>query len=646
MVFPSCTSWFALYGIYCTFRLILKVVGYFVVLTDRIQLIDRYSAANLHEVVSLHYDLDLFIDLHNHILNGTVVHRFRFISSDVTRIVLDTRDIKVHKVYGKDNKKTYDYTIAPFNYITNMKNQQLVIYLDTKYGYGKELNISIVYSAAKTATAVNWVSPSQTFGKEHPFMYTQCEAIECRSIIPIQDSPSVKSTFDVRLSINKTYKAIASAVFVGEEKKENITIYNYSQKIPVPSYLFALVAGEIEYKDMGRRCRVYAEPSKLNESVTELSQMEDFLDTIETVLTPYIWGTYSVVVMPFSFPYGGMENPYLTFVSPSIIVGDKSSANVVAHEICHSWFGNQVTGKNWSHFWLNEGFTVYAERLIGLKLNGTRYYESQSRIGGDNVRTLAKELKDGELTKLFPNVYRDGPDGIMSNIAYEKGYLFLKYLEDKIGIENFYGFLRAYLTSYSYKSIEVSDMRRAFEAYTSKLTKESLNADPKDLLADIEWSTWLYKGGIPSIAKNYTNEFIEKAIKLADCYLTDGECKDVYGKFGLDLRIIFMRQLLLHNNNLTEAKIKIIDNDNKVTVTEKNPEVLTLWYRMAISKKYTDVDEKVKEFLKSIGRQKYIVRLYEAYVHSGKKEYIQNIYKELKDTYHPIAQRAIDKILA
>lgn len=597
----------------------------------------------------MHYDLDLSIDLKKHILKGTVVHKFRFTSSNVKRIVLDTRDITIYKVYNKDDpNKIYDYKIYPFNYITDMTNQQLVINLGSSFSYGNELNMTIEYEADKGATAVNWVTPEQTFGGKHEFMYTQCEAIQCRSIIPIQDSPSVKSTFDVKLNISEAYKAIASAVYVSNETKDGFTTYSYSQKIPVPSYLFALVAGKIESKDIGKRCSVHAEPEILKNATKELSEMDDFLDTIETVLTPYVWGNYSVVIMPPSFPYGGMENPYLTFVSPSIIIGDKSSANVVAHEICHSWFGNQITGKNWSHFWLNEGFTVYSERLITLRMHGLDNFTSQARIGRDDLEALVKSMDDKEFTKLFPNVYRKGPDGIMTNVAYEKGFLFLHYLEDEIGTENFYGFLRAYLASYSFKAIEVWDMKRAFELYVTGLPRESLSADPKDILSAIDWNTWILGTGIPAKAKKYTNDRIEAAIELAKFYIKNNGSPDPnpYKDFGLDLRIIFMRQLLIEKDNLDTQKIKRIDSDNNITETEKNPEVNTLWYRMAIWKKHEKVDKYVEVFLGSIGRQKYIVELYRAYVTANRKEDIKRIYKQLRNRYHPIAQRAIDKILA
>ena len=236
--------------------------------------------------------------------------------------------------------------------------------------YGEKITIKISYKASHEATAVNWVPVEQTFDKKYKFMYTQCEAIQCRSIVPIQDSPAIKSTFMASLTISSSYIAIASALPVRNFTKDGKTTYVYKQEIPVPSYLLAFVAGDIAFNPIGQRSGVYSEPGMLKNATYELEEMDEFLDTIERVLTPYGWKKYSVVILPPSFPFGGMENPYLTFVSPSIILGDRSSAYVVAHEICHSWFGNQLTGKNWTHFGLNEGFTVYSERLITRTLHG------------------------------------------------------------------------------------------------------------------------------------------------------------------------------------------------------------------------------------------------------------------------------------
>lgn len=341
-----------------------------------------------------------------------------------------------------------------------------------------------------------------------------------------------------------------------------------------------------------------------------------------------------------------MENPYLTFVSPSIIIGDRSSSYVVAHEICHSWFGNQITNRNWSHFWLNEGFTRYSERLIIRKLYGETKYTCQCRIGMYDLRDVINGFysqNKQECTKLFPNLYHDGPDDIMTQVAYEKGFLFLVYLEGLTGTDNFYDFLRAYLSTYSYRSIDAWDMKTLFESYVSTYMPHNSTK----ILSQINWHKWFFEPGMPTdVNTNFTNDLIQSALDFANYYIDKKEGpanKTAYKTFMLDLRIIFMRQLVDRINDVTADALRAIDKDFNVTYNELNPEVKVIWFRLMVSKKCREVDARAKEFLGSIGRQKYLVPIYTAYSKVD-KDYGWKLFQELKYRYHPIAQARVEKI--
>ena len=632
----SATLFFAIIGGYYT-----------LCINNVVQSIDRYSAANFQYLESIHYNLDLTIDFTKSIMSGSITHTFKSITTGISHIVLDVDHLAIKKVYETRTKKELSWSVYPFEYISNAANEQMVIKLDRYLAYGDMIDVTIEYSTSPTATAVSWVPENQTFGGKYKYMYTQCESIYGRSVAPLQDSPAIKSTFNATLRVAAPYVAIASALLVSKSEENGMMIYNYAQRIPVPSYLLALVAGNIAYGAIGRRTGVYAEPEIMEKVVNEMQEMETFMDIIENLLTPYIWGVYSVVIMPPSFPFGGMENPYLTFVSPSIIIGDRSSTYVVAHEIGHSWFGNQITCKNWTHFWLNEGFTRYAERIILKKLYGMNKYTCQCKIGVADVEVLInKYMANGksECTKLFPNVYHDGPDDITTTVAYEKGFLFLVFLERLLGEDNFYDFLRAYLTTLSYKPIDAWDMKEIFISYVKNYMKEEADK----ILKQIDWNKWFFGTGMPTDVIEYNNDQIKSSIDLSNYYIVhkQGPANNtIYKSFMLDLRIIFMRNLISREKELATETLRAIDKDYNVTLDEKNPEVQVLWLQLMIRRQCTEVDGVAKKFLESIGRQKYVVPIFGAYaVH--RKDYAKSLYNELKYRYHPIAQRSIERAMA
>lgn len=353
-----------------------------------------------------------------------------------------------------------------------------------------EVVLVIHYKTAPSASGLQWLSAEQTSGKKHPFVFSQCQAIHARSIVPCQDSPSVKFTYNATVRHNPELTALMSAIRLGNETG----VTRFEQTVPIPSYLLAIAVGDLYSKRVGPRSHVWAEKSVVDEAAEEFSDTEAFIETAEAICGPYLWKIYDLLVMPKSFPFGGMENPCLTFVTPTVLAGDKSLVDVVAHEISHSWTGNLVTNANFEHFWLNEGFTVFTEQKIIGRLRGNQYRDFHALHGLSELKdTINNQLKDEpELTKLVVDLSNVGPDDAFSTVPYMKGSTFLRYLEDLFGGPDlFEPFLKKYLDKFKYQSIVTQDFQRfVYEYFNDKIP---------DKLEQVDWDKWLHSEGLPVV---------------------------------------------------------------------------------------------------------------------------------------------------
>jgi aminopeptidase N len=294
--------------------------------------------------------------------------------------------------------------------------------------------INIYYETTEKTEAIDWLAPNLTEGEDLPFMYTQGQAILTRTWIPIQDSPTNRLTYSADVHVPEEMMAIMSAS--NPTKKAVDGKYHFEMKQPIPCYLIALASGNIEYRSLGNNCGVYAEPKVLGKAANELVDLPRMMRAAEGLYGPYKWDQYDVLVLPYSFPFGGMENPRLTFLSPTVIAGDRSLVSVVAHELAHSWSGNLVTNASWEDFWLNEGFTVYFENRIMEELFGKDVADILALIEfaelQDELKTIAKS-KYPQDAQLKLELRGRNPDDGMTDIAYVKGAFFLKTLEEKVG---------------------------------------------------------------------------------------------------------------------------------------------------------------------------------------------------------------------
>lgn len=381
---------------------------------------------------------------------------------------------------------------------------------------GSIIAVTIALSTTDKCTALQWLSSAQTSNKKFPYMFSQCQAIHNRSIFPCQDTPDVKSTYEFK--IRSPLPVIASGLSTGATNFEHgvdgesgTLLYSFYQEIPMPSYLFAIASGDIATASIGPRSLVSTGPEELSDAKWELEKdTEKFIEVAEKLIFPYQWTQYNVLVLPPSFPYGGMENPVFTFATPTIISGDRENVDVIAHELSHSWSGNLVSNGSWEHFWLNEGWTMYLERRIQAEIHGESHRDFSAIIGWKALEDSVKHYgEDHEFTKLVLDLKGKDPDDAFSSIPYEKGFHFLYYLEKLVTKPVFNKFIPHYFKTWSRKSLD------SFEFKTTLLDFYASDKKTSKALEGVDWNTWFYAPGMPP-KPEFDTSMVDKCYALSD----------------------------------------------------------------------------------------------------------------------------------
>lgn len=401
-----------------------------------------------------------------------VLHLKSLTNGESQEIVLDSSFVDVQDVKVDGQKAKWDLAARsePFG-------SPLSIKLNKGVEKNKQVEVDIALSTTDKCTALQWMTSEQTSNKKHPYMFSQCQAIHARSIFPCQDTPDVKSTVD--FNIRSPLPVLASGLPTGSsdfqhaDKESPATLlYTFKQQIPIPSYLFAVAAGDLASASIGPRSTVWTGPEELGGCKWELeNDMEKFLVAAEKIVYEYAWTTYNVLVLPGSFPYGGMENPIYTFATPTIISGDKQNIDVIAHELAHSWSGNLVSNASWEHFWLNEGWTVYLERRIQAAIHGEPYRDFSAIIGWKALQDSVERMgTEHEFTKLVVGLEGKDPDDAFSSVPYEKGFVFLYYLEKLVGKEKWDQFVPHVSSISPHEAFDTNPYSTSKPSNSSRLT--------------------------------------------------------------------------------------------------------------------------------------------------------------------------------
>jgi len=587
------------------------------------------SYAQPDQVVVKHLDLNLNIDFPQRQLQGQATLKLDWKNPQAISLVLDTRDLKIAKVeaLAADGHTTaLKYALAPRDKTLGSK---LTIAMPKH-----PAQVRITYSTAPQASGLQWLTPAQTADKTQPFMFSQSESIHARSWVPLQDSPAVRFTYDAHVTAPKDVRVVMSAI--NDARHPLNGDFRFDQPHPIPSYLLAIAAGDLAVKETGPRSAVYAEPSVVDKAAHEFEDTEKLIATTESLYGPYAWGRYDILVLPPSFPFGGMENPNMTFATPTVLVGDKSLVSLVSHELAHSWSGNLVTSAAWRDIWLNEGFTTYVQGRITEAVYGKQQADEEALL---SARALQKSI--GEMPansqKLAPDPRDVGADDALSDVAYDKGSWFLRTLELRFGRAEFDAYLKGYFAHFAWHSITTEQMLdymkpNLIEKYPGKMSWD-------------EVKQWVYGSGIPKDAPLPQSPRFDAIDQERSDFLAGKLAAD-----KLDAKSWNTQEWMYFLDRLPDAPsletMQQLDAAWHLTGTP-NAEIGMRWYSHAIAAGDKAAWPAAAEHMQRIGRLYLTLPLYKAFAKTpAGLAYAKDIYSKAKAGYHPLTQRAVESIFA
>lgn len=583
---------------------------------------DPHSFSNPQEVVTKHLKLDLDVDFKSHTISGVARYQIAKKGS-ADKIIFDIDSIDIQKVTLNHNEGGAIYSIDQGNEF----GQKLTVNI-----HQNTRSVNIYYRTSPRATALQWLRPEQTLGKREPFLFTQGQAILTRSWIPCQDSPGVRFTYEANVSAPSGLLAVMSAENPQSVSKDGK--YHFNMKQAIPPYLISLAVGKLEFKAIDDKSGVYAEPGMLEAAAYELADTPKMIAAAESLYGPYLWERFDVIILPPSFPFGGMENPRLTFATPTIIAGDRSLTALIAHELAHSWSGNLVTNATWNDFWLNEGFTVYIEKRIMESLYGEDYAGMLDYLDYQGLVSTVEELgSDNDLTRLKLDLKGQDPDDGMTDIAYEKGYNFLHLIEVTVGRQKFDQFLKGYFGKFAFQSVST-------EMFVSYLQSELLDAEETQLNVQ----EWVYGTGLPkNIVIPHSDRFNQVDKETMAWIGGKQSVTDMPTDMWTTHEWLhFIRSL---PENLQANRLKELDDALYLTKST-NAEIQAAWFEAGIKHGYDGVNEQLEEFLRRVGRRKFLLPLYTALNKTPKgKELALRIYAQARPNYHSVSVRTIDELL-
>ena len=587
---------------------------------DENLIIDTHTLSNYQDLPIKNTHLELSVNFQEKKIKGSVTHQFDK-NRKVDLLKLDSKYLKIDSIQD-GNGNSLEYSIGEFD---ELLGSALTVILNSESS-----EVVIFYETTDKSEALDWLLPNQTAGKTFPFMYTQGQSIFTRSWIPIQDTPGIRITYTAKINTPKNMMAVMSAA--NPQKMDTNNVYSFEMKQPIPPYLIALAVGNLEFKAIDFRTGVYAEPSMVDECANELVDMGKMVDVAEQLYGKYDWDRYDVIVLPPSFPFGGMENPRLTFATPTIIAGDRSLVSLIAHELAHSWSGNLVTNATWNDFWLNEGFTVYFERRIMEALYGRDYSEMLAILGFQDLQNqVDNSIPSMQLLRL--NMIGKHPDDAMTDIAYEKGYFFLRMLEENIGRDKMDVFLKKYFNDHKFQTIVTNE-------FLSYLKENLLDDNFKGLNVE----QWVFDSGIPENCPKVNSLRFKKVESSVATFLDGGaqELKIISEKWSTHEWLHFLKHLpeSLNENQMADLD-KAFDLSNS-----GNSEILAVWFLQSIKNDYRPAFENLEKFLVKIGRRKFLQPLYlELSKNKEHKIWAKKVYQKARNNYHYVSFNTIDNIL-
>lgn len=574
-----------------------------------------HSSARPQEVAISHLDLDLRVDFGRKRLTGHAT--MSLLRKDASKpLNLDILDLEIGDVTSPNGDKLAHKISDRRDHLGQCLSVELPNDLD---------KVVIAYATIPSASALQWLSPEQTTDKKQPFLFTQSQAILARTWVPCQDTPAVRMSYTARIEVPSELMAVMSAS--NPQEKNESGVYTFEMKQPIPSYLLALAVGDLEFRAIGPRSGVYAEPSVLKDAAWELADTERMIVAAEKLYGPYRWDRYDVIFLPSSFPFGGMENPRLTFATPTILAGDRSLVALIAHELAHSWSGNLVTNATWNDFWLNEGFTVYFEQRIMEAVYGRPYAEMLARLTLDGLKEEIRSLDDRDTWLKLDLAGRDPDDG-MTAIAYDKGYFFLRMLEESVGREAWDRFLRQYFDKHAFQSMT---------------TEGFLDYLQKSLAPEVNVNEWVLGPGLPDNCPDVQTDLLAEVESSASAFTQGSSAEDLdTSQWTTHHWMHFLRSL---SKPLSASDMARLDDAFGLTAS-KNSEITHDWMLHVIAAEYEPGMKRLEQFLTQQGRRKFLKPLYRELVatESG-RAFAERVYAKARPTYHAVSRETIDGLL-
>jgi len=566
------------------------------------------------------WHLRLLVDFESRILAGEVTLVFPRPASGV--LDLDSKGLTIHRAWVSATGAGLPFELGPEEPILG-RRLRLTLPADTH-------GVTIAYETSPDAAGLQWLEPAQTEGGRQPFLFSQCQAIHARSLVPCQDSAVARVGYDADVVVPEGLRAVMSAGPMGDEPgpMPGTRVFHFRMPQPIPSYLLALAVGDLESRELSPRSRVWAEPATVERAAWEFAGVETMIGAAEQLFGPYDWERFDMLVLPPSFPYGGMENPRMTFLTPTLLAGDRSLVDVVAHELAHSWTGNLVTNATAEHFWLNEGFTVWAERRILRELHGEEACAAAWAIGQNALdESLERFRAEPELTLLRTRLEGIDPDEAFSSIPYEKGARLVAVLEQAVGEAAFQDLLRAYMGRFRFTSITTEQ----FCAFVEERFP--------GLLRRVDADSWLHQPGMPGNAPVFRSGRLDRLTALARGW-ERGERPDAG-----QVEDWSPGELLVYLQNLPRA-LPLDDCawlDRKLGLTARgNHELLVEWLCIAAASGYAPAFGRIREVLARVGRMKYLRPLYAALGrHADTRRLAREVFVAAAPGYHSLSRRAV-----
>ena len=582
---------------------------------------DPHSYADLAQGTISHVDLQIKIDFETYILNIEAEYQLKEPVSG--SFFLDTASLNLENAQANGQ---------PLNWEFDERDEILGERLHLK-GLDHASSFTLTFATSPDARALQWLPEVQTAGGEHPFLYSQCHAIHARSIFPCQDTPSVRFTYSATVEVPKPLIAVFAAeqAEVVDRGKSQVFLYKMPQAIP--SCLFALGVGNLAFRELGPRTGVYAEPEIIESAAWEFAENEEKMDEAEKLLGPYLWGRYDLLILPPSFPYGGMENPRLTFLTPTAILGTRGQTSLISHELAHAWTGNLVTNATWEDFWLNEGWTTYAEARITEILEGKAVNELADVFGEHALAEIMERVgMDSPLTCLkVPSEGRD-PDVTFTAIPYIKGYYFIRECELAVGRGRFDAFIQKYTGTYQFQSL------------TTEGFLEFLKDELPEVYEKVDVRAWVYETGMPKTwSKPRSDLYDEVQAALVDYQQGTRPTKAQVADWHRLQTLSFLQAL--------PKKIPVEDCKyfEEILELESKNETghYSFFYETCITSEYEEILPHIEAFVSSIGVRALVLRIFRAMIATEwTKGHARRIFEQVREHYHQVTVHVVDKLLA